>query len=195
MNRQAGYGWPGDTRPGDDDQGSGVGDRQPGDQPGGLVGGLPGDDQPGDRQGQPTHRILKPPTSLAIGSLDRQAGDEAEAGDPGTWLSEALDGLRFVNNSPGSLRDQIDYAIDGAYSNRVDGWWRNANIIFARLIAVPGLTVVYLIGWAFFTRLSRALTCTPVLLFVLMLLNAMPITAWLIPDWADFTTWRFPWSS
>jgi hypothetical protein len=148
----------------------------------------------GDRQGQPTHRILKPPTSLAIGSLDRQAGDD-EAGDSGSWLSEALDGLRFVNNSPGSLRDQIDYAVDGAYSNRDDGLWRKANITFARFVAVPGLTICLLIAWAFFTRLSRALTCWPVLLFLLMLLNAMPVTAWLIPDWSDFTTWRFPWAS
>lgn len=190
MNRQAGYGWPGDTRPGDDDQGSGAGD-----QPGGLPGDVAGDGQAGDRQGQPTHRILKPPTSLAIGSLDRQAGDDEEPSDGRSWLSEALDGLRFVNNSPGSLRDQIDYANDGAYSNRGDGWWRNANIGFARFVAVPGLTLCYLIGWAFFTRLSRALTCAPVALFALMLLNTMPVTAWLIPDWADFTTWRLPWSS
>lgn len=191
MSSQAGYGWPGDTRPGDDDQGRGAGDRQPGDAVGDAVdGGVAG-----DRQGNPTHRILKPPTSLAIGSLDHQAGDEAEPGDPRAWLSESLDGLRFVNNSPGSLRDQIDYAIDGAYSNRIDGWWRTANIIFARCIAAPGLTIGYLIMWAFFTRLSRALTCGPTLLFLLMLLNAMPITAWFIPDGADFTTWRLPWSS
>lgn len=194
MSRQAGYGWPGDTRPGDDDRGSGA-DRQAGGPVGDQPGGLPGDDQAGDDQARPTHRILKPPTSLAIGSLDRQAGDDAAPGDSRSWLSEALDGLRFVNNSPGSLRDQIDYATDGAYSNRIDGWWRNANIGFARFVAVPGLTICLLIGWAFFTRLSRALTCGPVLLFVLMLLNTMPITAWLIPDWADFTTWRFPWSS
>lgn len=194
MSRQAGYGWPGETRPDDDDQGRGAGD-----QAGGLVGGQPGDvagdDQAGDRQGQPTHRILKPPTSLAIGSLDRQAGDDDEAGGSGSWLSEALDGLRFVNTSPGALRDQIDYAVDGAYSNRIDGVWRNANIVFARLIAVPGLTIGYLIMWAFFTRLSRALTCAPVALFALMLLNSMPVTAWFIPDAVDFTTWRFPWSS
>lgn len=188
MSRQAGYGWPGETRPGDDDQGRGAGDSQVGGLAGGQAGDVAGDDQAGDSQPQPTHRILKPPTSLAIGSLDRRAGDD-EAGGSGTWLAEALDGLRFVNTSPGSLRDQIDYAIDGAYSNRVEGWWRNANIGFARIVAVPGLTVVYLIGWAFFTRLSRALTCAPVLLFALMLLNSMPATAWFVPDGADFTTW------
>lgn len=132
---------------------------------------------------------------LATSLPDRQAGDEELDGGWRSWLWDALDGLRFVNNSPGSLRDQIDYAVDGAYSNRAEGPWRNANIGYARFIATPGLTLCLLIGWAFFTRLSRALTCGPILLFLLMLLNAMPITAWLIPDGVDFTTWRLPWSS
>lgn len=180
MNRQAGD-WPGESWPGDD-QGRGAGDSQVG-------------NQAGDRQGSPTHRILASPTSLAVDVEDRQAGDEEPDGGWRAWLGDALDGLRFVNNSPGSLRDQVDYAVDGAYSNRVDGWWRNSNIIFARAWATPGLAVIYLIGWAFFTRLSRALTCGPLLLFVLMLLNSMPATAWLVPDGADFTTWRLPWSS
>lgn len=167
MNRQAGDEWPGDA-------------------------GRPGDDQqPGDRQGSATHRIVGSPTSLAIANpgddQDRQDLDES----PG-WrsaLREFLDSLRFVNQSPGSLRDQIEYAIDGAYSNRADGPWRKANIVFALFIAIPGLSLCYLIGGIFFTRLSRTLTCGIVLLFGLMLLNAIPVTAWLIPDRADFTTW------
>lgn len=170
----AGDGWPGD------DSQTG-GDRQAGDAARGS-----GNNQPGDRQA--THRIVGSPTNLAIANPDSQAGDEPAGG----WrlaVGDAIDGLRFVNQSPGSLLDQIDYAVDGAYSNRVEGPWRNANIIYARFVAVPGLALCYLIGWAFFTRLSRALTCGALLLFLLMILNAMPVTAWLIPDGADFTTW------
>jgi len=116
------------------------------------------------------------------------------AGDRRAWrdrLAETFNGLRFVDRSPGSLRDQIDYAEDGAYSTR-EGWWRTANVVFAKTVARVGLTVCYFLAWAVFTRLSRCLTTLVVAPFALMLLNGIPLVGYLIPDWADVTTWFAP---
>lgn len=104
-------------------------------------------------------------------------------------FADAAQQLRFVSNPPGSLLDQIEYAREGAYTNRVNGPWRTANIVFAKYIAVAGLGLCYLIGWSLFTRLSRTLTCGPLYLLLFMLLNQFPVVAWLVPDALDFTTW------
>ena len=153
---------------------------------------------------RPTHRVVTSParqlgtpagadTTGAAGAAGAATPPPA-AGDRPAWrdrLAETFSGLRFVNRSPGSLRDQIDYAEDGAYSTR-DGWWRTANIVFAKTVARVGLTVCYFLAWAVFTRLSRCLTTLVVAPCALMLLNGIPLVGYLIPDWADVTTWFAP---
>jgi hypothetical protein len=94
-----------------------------------------------------------------------------------------------VNTSPGSLRDQIEYARDGAYTTRAGGPWRAANIAFARFIAMPGLAICYFIAWALFTRLMRTVTTLVVAVPLLIVLNGIPVVDWFVPDWADVTTW------
>ncbi len=141
-----------------------------------------------------THRIVKPGgglVDLAKADSDQLAADDQQ--DRPTARERALDGLslfRFFGESPGSLRDQIEFAEEGAYTTgSPDGWWRTLNIWYARSIAFVGLSFCYLIAWAFFTRLTRAATSTIVGLCVLWALNQLPVTAWLIPDGLDFTTW------
>ena len=127
-----------------------------------------------------THHIVASPDRQ---DHDRRYDDGQYDDRQGGWLA----GLRFAY--PGGLPDQIEYARDGAYSVRVDGWWRNANIWFARLVAVPGLILCYLIAWAFFTRLPRTFASLVIAPLLFMLLNSFPVTNWFVPDWADFTTW------
>lgn len=135
----------------------------------------------GDAGEVATHRII-------ASDYDDAEGDDTGPGGVVGFFT----GLRFVHQSPGSLLDQVDYARDGAYTIQVEGWWRNANIWFARLIAVPGLTICHLIAWALFTRLSRTIVALIVVPLVLMLANGLPVVSWVVPDWADFTTWWIP---
>lgn len=139
----------------------------------------------------PTHRIVAPRDRQAVELQDDR--QEPQWTGASTTLrgrfAQACDGLRFVHQSPGSLRDQVEYARDGAYTVRAYGWWRTANVVFARLVATPGLTVCYLAAWAFFTRLTRALIAWPILAFLLMFLNSIPFAEMFVPDWADFTNW------
>ncbi len=140
-------------------------------------------------------RIVTVPARPTADESGEDLAAEEEREDGPSWgerLGAPLQGFRFVRESPGSLMDQIDYAREGAYTIRPDGVWRFANIVFARFVAVLGLGLCYLIAWAFFTRLSRTLTAVPVALLLLWLLNQLPVTQWLIPDWADFTIWLFP---
>lgn len=136
---------------------------------------------------EPTHRIVTPPSHRPDHTTPKSK--EWEPRRLSSRIGDAFAGLRFVNESPGSLMDQIEYAEDGAYSNRVGGPWRTANIAYARCIAVPGLAICYFLGWAFFTRLSRAITVLIVSVPLLALLNDVPVVEWLVPDWADITTW------
>lgn len=157
-------------------------------QPGSPAGTTSQDRQP---PAPPTHRIIAPPGHQATSLVKHHQDDEEDyaPASMGEHIADAFNELRFVRNSPGCLRDQIEYARDGAYTTRIDGWWRRVNIVFAYFIAAPGLTVCYLTAWAFFTRLSRALIAWPTLAFLLMFLNRIPLTEFLIPDSADFTNW------
>lgn len=145
---------------------------------------------------EPTHRIVTPPTSHPSHQPSHHPGHttpESEWEDgPLTArerIADAFAGLRFVRSSPGSLLDQIEYARDGAYTTSKSGPWRLVNIWYARLVAVPGLAICYFIGWAFFTRLSRAVISVAVAVPLLVILNDIPIVELVIPDWADVTTW------
>jgi hypothetical protein len=129
-----------------------------------------------------THQVV-------IGAGEPGLADLAHQPDNDEHQGGLLAGLRFVSESPGSLRDQIEYAREGAYTNRVDGPWRNANIWFARLGAYPGLTVCYFWAWAFCTRLSRAMVAWPVLVIVMWLLLSLPVTQWFVRGLADFLWW------
>ncbi len=131
----------------------------------------PGGETASELDRQPTHRIV---------ATDRQDDDR----QPGRLVA-ALSGLRFMEQA----MDRIDYARNGAYSIQVDGWWRNANIWFVSLVAIPGMIVCDSIKWALFERLPRTLVSLIVIPLALMLLNGLPVIAWLVPDWADFTTW------
>lgn len=124
-----------------------------------------------------THRIVTPPPG----------GDDLAEVAAGGVLARVLELRPFQE-----CADQVDYARNGAYSTSIDGWWRNANVWFVRLIAIPGILLCSLAKWSYFSRLSRTLISVPVTAFLLMLGNDFPVTAWLIPDAADFTTWFAP---
>lgn len=137
----------------------------------------------------PTHRIIAPPDrQVARLAEDHQDEEDYAPASFREYVADAFNELRFVRNSPGSLRDQIEYARDGAYTTRIDGWWRRVNIVYAYLVAIPGLVVGYCVMWMF-VRLSRALVAGPALLFVLMFLNRIPLIEIAIPDSFDFTNW------
>lgn len=140
-----------------------------------------------------THQIVTtsaPGLATLVDLVDDTSTDGvAGAGGREGVLTDALFGLRFVSESPGSLRDQIAYAREAAYSNRTDGPWRKANIWFARLVAIPGLTICYSLAWALFTRLSRAMTAWPVILLIMWLLISLPVTRWFIRELADLMMW------
>ncbi|WP_219414157.1 hypothetical protein [Pseudonocardia nigra] len=144
--------------------------------------------QPLPHPPEPTHRIVTPPSPHPDRTTPEPEWDD-QPQRPSDRLGEAFAGLRFVSSSPGSLRDQIEYARDGAYTTRAGGPWRTANIAFARFIASPGLTICYFIAWAFFTRLMRTVTTLVVAVPLLIVLNGVPVVGWFVPDWADVTTW------
>ena len=182
-----------------------AGDRQPASPDRQPVASPAGDRQPPaeataspDHPLVPTHRIVTPPPADEPAG-DRQPGDD-DWDAPLTRRERAedlfrgwFDGLRFVREPPGSLRDQIDYAKNGAYTVASEGLLRRANIVFAHLVATPGLTVLYFAAWAYFTRLNRAAVAVPLTVVALVLANTVPVVHWLVPDWADLTWWLGRW--
>lgn len=98
---------------------------------------------------------------------------------------------RFVRDAT-TTADHIDYAITGAYSVNGEGWWRKANIVYAHTIVPVGILLCDAIKFVFFERLSRFLIAIPTVLALAWLLNHIPVTAWLIPDGWDVTTWWQP---
>ena len=132
----------------------------------------PGAGGPVDHQVAPTHRIVAPPTG---GELVARPG----GGRVSSWALE----LRPFRESA----DRIEYARNGAYSVRTDGWWRNANIVHSYVVTIPVILVCDLLKFCVGT-LSRTLLTLLIVPMVLMLANQIPLTAWAIPDAFDFTT-------
>ncbi len=103
-----------------------------------------------------------------------------------SWLGE----WRFVRDSTTSAQ-AIEYALDGAYSMN-DGPWRTAHIIYAYVVGTAVILLCDGIKFSFGLRLSRALIAVPTCFALGWLLNHIPVTAWLIPDSWDVTTWWQP---
>lgn len=154
---------------------------------------------PHQQSPQPSHQASHQPSHQASHQASHHLSHQPDHTTPESeWddeplgfrdrLADAFAELRFVRETPGSLQDQMAYAKQGAYATR-NGLWRRANILFVRFIGNPGTAVLYLLKWAFFSRLSRTITSLVVAVPLLAVLNGVPVVELVIPDWADITSW------
>lgn len=106
----------------------------------------------------------------------------------------ALGEIRWVSERPSSLRDQIGYARDGAWTAEIDGRARHLQLAWAFVVAIPITVAAYLTVWSVSRSPLRALAVWGVIAVVATVLNQIPAVELLVPDWASLTVWPpFSW--
>ncbi|MPZ66771.1 MAG: hypothetical protein GEU83_15105 [Pseudonocardiaceae bacterium] len=95
---------------------------------------------------------------------------------------------RFVSERPPSLTEHIAYARAGEWHSQPDGAARRWHLAYTYAIAVPVVAVAAWAAWA----AARPGRLAPLLVLLVVLataLDAIPIVAWFVPDWASASNW------
>jgi hypothetical protein len=92
------------------------------------------------------------------------------------WWVRFLTRFRFAHHGSPSLLDRIDFA----FMQR-SHLGRTLNVAFTFVTLLP-IALLRFIEWAYLDRAGKFLISLFLTPFVIALLNAMPVTSWVVPD-------------
>jgi hypothetical protein len=134
----------------------------------------------------PTHRIARSPaTSPDLPGSDDDLVDDWDYSGYPWWVRfiARRDFATFAHAHSHSLMDRIDYAFDQRTQ-----FGKTASVVFIFATLLP-IGILRWIEWAYFDRFPRACIAWAVTPFFIALLNALPVTSWLLGFVRSWLLW------
>lgn len=117
-----------------------------------------------------------------------EVDDDAEPSLVTRLVGELAGAVRFVSERPPTLAEYIAYARRGWWTTEIGGGRRSLMELWMRMVAIPTVTVCYLLIWQVSTP-GRCVGLLAVELALGTLLDQLPVVSWFVPDLFDVATW------